>query len=461
MRAEEVLAADRLIRMLSPREDVADETSLRTEVLGGITTFITMSYVVPANAVILHDAGMSFGGAAAATILVAGIFSILAGLAARLPYAIAPYMGENAFFAYNMTMIIAMIGYTGEPWRAALGIVFWSGLVFLLISSTGLGGRVLSSIPRFMIATWASAIGFYIMYVGFRFAHFIPGLYGGETYLEHIVALLIAAVGTALTIALVIRETPGHMLIGFMFTFLLGLAARSMGLLGGERYVLSLHPASISMIAFKADILTPLTHPVLIALIYMLFLIDMIDTMGTAASLSFIARLMDEKGRPYRFDKLLQVDSLSSITASLLGSPTSGVYIESAAGIAVGARTGLSSIVTGLCFLALLPLLHIAPTIDVALLRLSVAPAMIAIGLLFATSLGNIDFSNWAEASTAILTIASMIYTGNLAIGFAAGMITYPLALIASGRKEEVNSTSLLMLLFGTLLVAFLPLRLK
>ncbi len=453
--------AKRLLARLSVHPGLVYETSVRREVLGGLATFVTMSYIVPANAIILHDAGMSFGGVVVATILVAGVFSILTGLLAKLPYAMAPYMGENAFFAYNMAVIILALGYSvEESWRIGLGIVLWAGILFLLVSLTGIGSRIASSLPRSIIATWAAAIGFYIMYVGFQYAHFIPSLCTGEPIAYHVTALFIALAGTVLTLILVIKDVPGHMLVGFGFTLALALAARHMGLLVGIGYTIPVRIGDIAAVAAAADPLRALTHPVLIALIYMLFLIDLIDTMGTSISLSFIGRLMDKRGRPYMFDRLLAIDSLSSIASSLLGSSTSGVYIESAAGLTMGARTGLASVVTGLCFLALLPGVALISNVDIVLLRLAVAPSLIAIGLIFATSLGNIDFSDWAEASTAILTIASMVFTGSLAIGFAASMIVYPVSLLATGRKEEINKTFLTMLLFGALLLAFLPLRL-
>ncbi len=433
-------------------------TTVRREVLAGITTFLAMAYILIVNPTILHmpsvltgkDIGMPFGPVIISTAVAAGVATLLTGIYAKKPFAMAPYMGENVLFAF--TMVLAM----GIPWQKALGAVFWGGVIFLIISVLGIRTILARAVPPFLAASWSIGIGLFLMFVGFAAAGIsLPGVPGAPVKVGNLAtpSVLVALLGTAITLALLIRRVPGSILIGIITTMIVG-------------YLVGI-PAvkSEAAIAFpnwgevlgKLDVIGALQVPALIPMIVVLFLVDTFDTMGTVVGLSLKAGFVDEKGRPVGIDRVFHVDALATVLGAIFGTSTVGTFIESATGIEEGGRTGLTSVVTGLLFLAMIPLAAFIAMLNPSFLQLASAPALIAVGILMMSVVKNIDFSDVVQVIPVTITIAFMLFTFNIALGIAASLVTYPLVALAAGRAREVHPVAWILAALSALLFVFYP----
>ena len=424
-------------------------SNLRTEVLGGATTFVTMAYIVVVNPAILSFAGIPPGPSTVATILAAAFGTLLMGLWANRPIAVAPYMGENAFIAFGMAAL-------GISWQQRLGAVFVSGLAFLLITLLGVRGWLASSISPSLKHAFAVGIGLFLALIGLYetgiVTSFVSGMPAAALALPsgelrtpdvplklgnlHDPRVLLAISGFLLIALLLARRVRGAILIGMASTAAIGLA---LGLGQAPRAILALPftgEYSLSPIALQLDVPGVLQLRLLPVLLT-LFLMGFLDTLGTLVGVGAAGNLLDENGDLPQIERPMTVDALSCVFSSLLGTSTSGAYIESATGIREGARTGLASVVTALLFLASL---FFVPLVEpLQQLRFAYGPALIVVGLLMIVSVRHLAFDDLTELVPAFATIVMMVFTYNIANGLTAGLVLYPLMKLLTGRAHEVK----------------------
>jgi len=397
----------------------------RTEILAGVTTFVTMAYIIFVNPSILHEAGMPFAGVVAATCLSAGLGSILMGALARYPIALAPGMGLNAYFTY------VVVKGMGIPWQVALGAVFLSGLLFLVLTLGGVIRQVVRSIPTELYSSIAAGIGLLLALIGFRNSGIIVAspsttVAMGNLREPHTLLALAGLLGIA---ALLAWGVKGAMLIGILGTTALGAA---FGLL--EWRPQAYRFSDIASTSFQLD----LPHALelgFIEIVFVFFFIDLFDNVGTLVAVGKKARLFDEANRIPRINRILLTDSTATMVGALAGTSTVVNYIESAAGVVAGGRTGVSSIVSGLLFLVAL---FVAPVFGV-IPAAATAPALIIVGCLMISHISEIDWSDTALAVPAFLTMTAIPLTFSIANGIAFGFTAYTLLKILRGEFRKVN----------------------
>lgn len=414
-------------------------TNYRSEIIGGLTTFLAMAYILVVNPLMLSldaipdlpDAmRMDKGAVFVATALAAAVGSLFMGLIARYPIGLAPGMGLNAFFAFSV--VLGM----GIPWQTALTGVLFSGLIFIVLSLSGLREIIINAIPMQLKFAVGAGIGLFITFLGLQNAKIIVAdpntlvtlgdLSRGPT--------LLAIFGLVITVIMMVRKINGAIFYGMITTTIVGMIV---GLIGLPEKIVDKVPSIAPTFgaAFDAfqDPASLFTAQFLVIVITFLF-VDFFDTAGTLVAVANQAGLMKDDKLP-RAGKALLADSLATVTGSVFGTSTTTSYIESSAGVAAGARTGFASIVTGLLFLLALffsPLLFVI-TSEVT------APALIIVGVLMVSTLGNIEWTKFEIAVPAFFTIIAMPLTYSIATGIAIGFIFYPITMILSGRKKEVH----------------------
>lgn len=438
-------------------------TTVRVELLGGATTFLTMAYIVVVNPAILSFAGIPQGPSTVATILSAVFGCLLMGLYANRPIAVAPYMGENAFIAFGLAAM-------GVSWQQRLGAVFVSGLVFAALTLLGLRAWLAASLSPSLKHSFAAGIGLFLALIGLYEAgivtSFVTGLppqalpTGPSGVLRapdvplklgdvRNPLVLLAVFGFLVIVTLLYRRVRAALLLGIALTAGVG------GLLGfGEvpRAALALPFTGdyvLGPVALQLDVAGVLRLgflPVLLTLLVMSFL----DTLGTLVGVGSAAGMLDEKGNFPDIERPMLVDALSCVFSGLVGTSTSGAYIESAAGIRAGARTGLASVATAALFAASLFLIPLFEPLQ--RMRWAYAPSLIAVGVLMVGSVRSIDFEDLTEAVPALATMAMMVFTYNIANGLTTGLILAPLLKIATGRSRELNPGSVVL---GVLCAAY------
>lgn len=411
-------------------------SSLRTEVLGGLTTFLTMVYIVFVNPAVLSGAGMDFGAVMVATCLAAGIATWTMGLAANYPIAMAPGMGENFFF---LTVVVGM----QVPWRIALAAVFVSGIVFVLMNLFRLREMLIHAVPTCLKHSIAAGIGLFIALIGLRNGgillndagqgHFVMG------DLTH-PATLIALAGLTLTVAAMARGIRGAVLLGILFTTVLAWGG---GLVEWQGLVAM--PPSLAPTFLQLDLSGLLTLEMLPVIFIFLFM-AVFDAVGTLIGIGEQGGFMRD-GKLPRAGRALTADATGTVVGSLLGTPTVTAYIESATGVQAGARTGLANMVTGsLFFLALFfsPLARMIgggiETEPGVFVNPMTAPALIIVGSLMARSVAKIPWDDMTESFPAFLVLAGIPLFWSIADGIAFGFIAYPLLKLLTGRHREVST---------------------
>ncbi|WP_395737204.1 NCS2 family permease [Prosthecobacter sp.] len=436
-------------------------SSVRAEIIGGVTTFITMAYIMVVNPAILAFAGIPAGPSTVATILTAVVGCVLMALIANRPFAVAPYMGENAFIAFGLATL-------GIGWEQRLGAVFVSGVLFLLITLLGVRGWLANAVPVSLKHSFAVGIGLFLAFIGLYETGIVTSFVSGmppqalQTDAQglflspavpvkignlHDPRVLLAIGGFLLMTVLMIRKVRGALLIGMVVTALLG---TWLGFGHAPKAITALPFAGeydLSGIALKLDIggvLRLSFMPVLLTL----FLMGFLDTLGTLTGLGAAANLLDEKGSFPQVEKPMLVDALTCMFSGLVGTSTSGAYIESATGIAAGARTGLASLVTAALFL--LSLFFIPLIEPLQELRFAYGPALIAVGVLMTGSVRRIDFDDLTEWVPAFATIVMMLFTYNIANGLTAGLVVHPVLKFASGRGREIHAGAAVLALLCT-----------
>ena len=408
--------------------------STRIEILGGVTTFVSMAYIIIVNPAILAAAGLPTGPSTVATIVVAVIGTLLMGLYANRPIAVAPYMGENAFIAFGLAAL-------GITWQQRLGAVFVSGVIFLIITLAGIRTWLADAISPSMKHSFAVGIGLFLAFIGLNeigvvASSTVPGVpvkIGDLRSAE----VLLGIAGFILIMALLQRKVRGGIIIGIALTAIAGVL---LGYGHAPRGIVALPfrgDYSLAPIALKLDILGVLRLsflPILLTLVVMSFL----DTLGTLVGVGAAAHIDDLK-------KPMMVDAMACIVAGLVGTSTSGAYIESATGIREGARTGIAAITTAALFAVSLFFIPLVEPLQQ--LRFAYAPALIAVGVLMLGSIRNIDFDDLTELVPAFATIVVMVFTYNIGNGLTAGLVLYPVIKVLAGRGRELRAGSIVLAL--------------
>ncbi len=407
-------------------------TDIKTEIRAGITTFLTMSYIIAVNPMILSlgGKGVPFDGAFAATILVACISSLLMGLYANLPFALAPGMGLNAFFAY--TLVAGM----GIAWQTALGVVFLSGVLFLLMSATALREKVVTAIPESIRYGTAAGIGLFLALIGLKSAGFIVAspatLVGFGGFNSRVIVFL---AGLGFTAILAARNIPANLLFGIVFTT--AAAATAGRIFPGEIMVkfpsafLS-HP-DFSAAFMKLDI-TGALRPELAGAIFVFCFTDMFDSLSTFLGVSQAGGLLDQDGTPRNIGKALLADAISTVISGIAGSSSGTAYIESAAGIKTGARTGLAAVTAGLLFL---PFLFLAPLVQM-MPEVATAPALVMVGFYMMSAIGRVDFSDLGHGLPAFCAMILIPLCYSITQGICWSFIVWTVLHAASGKWKEI-----------------------
>ena len=397
----------------------------RMEVLAGFTTFVTMAYIVFVNPSILAETGMPFAAVMAATCLSAAFASILMGALARYPIALAPGMGLNAYFTY------AVVKGMGAPWRTALGAVFVSGVVFFLLTAIGARRMIVAAIPAELHGSVAAGIGLFIAFIGLKNAGVVvanPATLVGMGDL-HKPETALALFGLVLTGALLARGVRGAILIGILAT---ATAAAGFGLAHWQPREMPL--AAIGATAFQLD-LAGLARLRLLDIVFAFLFVDLFDNIGTLVAVGKKARLFNDANEIPRVNRILFADSLATIFGSLMGTSTVVSYIESAAGVVAGGRTGVTAIVTGVLFLAAM---FVAPLVG-AIPMAATAPALILAGAMMMEHAAETDWKNPLIAIPSFLTMIAIPLTFSIASGLALGFTAYTLLHVLAGKWRNVS----------------------
>ena len=401
--------------------------SVRTEITAGATTFLTMAYIAFVNPQILSSAGMPFDAVFVATCLSAAGATLIMGLYANYPIALAPGMGLNAFFAFSVVLGL------GHKWEVALGAVFISGLLFLAISILPVRRWIVEAIPQGLKLAIAAGIGLFLGVIALKNAGVIQGSKATLVTLGHLTtpAPLLCLIGFCLIAALAARKVPGAALIGM-------LAVAAAGLVFGVsewKGIASLPPDPTPTL-FALDIAGALELSML-AVVLTFLLVDLFDTTGTLIGVAHQADLLDEEGRLPRMQRALIADSAGTVGGALLGTSPVTSYIESAAGTAAGGRTGLSAVVVAVLFLACLFFAPLAGSVP----PYATAAAILYVACLMARPLMDLDWGDVTESAAAILTVIAIPLTFSIADGIGVGVITYALIKLLAGRVGECSPT--------------------
>ena len=429
------------------------QTTIRTEVVAGITTFLTMSYIIVVNPGILSVAGIPKGPSMVATIVASVIGCLIMAFYANRPIAIAPYMGENAFIAF--TVVLAL----GHSWQAGITAILIGGIVFTIITAFKLRSWLAQSVPVSLKFAFVVGIGLFLTFIGLvdtgivikPDAGAIPVKVGELNSPE----VLLALFALFLMAAMMIRKVKGSIIIGILTTTILAFILKASGVtLDGITIPDKIYsaPPSLAPIALKfnfAEVFSIGFLPILLTV----FLMDFVDTMGTLIGVSARAGFLDENGDLPDIEKPMMADAIATIVGACCGTTTTGSYIESAAGIEEGGRTGLTTLTTAFLFLLALfftPILTAIPTC-------AYGPALIIVGILMIDSVTKINFKDMTELIPAFATIILMSFTYNLGIGITAGFVTYPIIKLIAGRSREVSIGTWILCIISLVFYVFYP----
>jgi len=424
----------------------AHDTDARTELMAGLTTFLTMVYIVVVNPAILSQAGMPAGAVAVATCLAAGLGSILMGVLSNYPLALAPGMGLNAYFTF--TVVKGM----GVPWETALGCVFLSGAAFLILTLAGVRKAIFEAVPRSLFAAVAGGIGLFIAFIGLRDAGIVVTSPATTVALGDLTSLpaALTLIGLIVIAALQAWKVKAAILVGILLT---GAGAWALGLAHPTPQPFAL--SDLSATAFRLDIAAPFRlggrlGAALLEIVFVFLFVDLFDNVGTLAAVTKRAGLTAPDGTIPRVNRILLADSAAAMIGALAGTSTTTSYIESAAGVAVGGRTGLTSVVVGVLFLATLaaaPLAGAIPTI-------ATAPALILIGALMMGSIAEVDWTDPVTGIPAFLILITIPLTYSIANGLAFGITSYAVLALLTGRARR--SDWLMYLLAALFVIRFI-----
>ena len=420
-------------------------TNFKQEITAGITTFLSMAYIIIVNPKILEIAGIPFGPSMVATILIAFIGTFLMGIYAKRPFAIAPYMGENAFIAFTVCKVL------GYSWQQALGAIFISGILFTILTLTKIRQQLVEAIPASLKISFIVGIGFFLTFIGLNECGIVAlGVKGAPVKPGNFTnpEVILAIIGFLFVIFLLLKEIKSALLIGIIsitvVSFLIGINKF-------PDHIVSL-PPDLTPILFKLDIIGALSwgfFPIILTVL----VLDFVDTMGTLIGVSYRAGFLDEEGNLPEIEKPMLCDSLSTVFASLLGTTTAGTFIESATGIEAGGRTGLTSVVTAFLFLFALffaPLFYSVPSYAYGI-------ALIIVGMLMMSAVNRLNLDDWTELVPAFTIIALMSFTFNIGIGMTAGFVVYTFIKIIKKEFKDIKPAMWVLSIISLLFFIFYP----
>ena len=421
-------------------------TTVGTELRAGIATFLTMAYIIVVNPGILSKTGMPFAGVLLATVLVAMISSILMGLVANLPFAVAPGMGINAFFTFTLCLTM------GIKWQTALGAVFISGIIFIILSLTGVRKAIVESIPAGIRYGVASGIGLFLTIIGLTSVGFIVGspativTFGGMN-----VKTVLFVIGLIFTGWLVAKNVKGSLIIGIAFTSILALIASYT--IPSAKGIMSLPTKVFAApnldVFFSLDIVGALTFGMIVPTFTFLFT-DIFDSLSTFLGVSEVGGFIDEEGQPKNVGKALVVDAIATTISGLFGTSSGTTYIESASGVKEGGKTGLTAVFTGLLFF---PFMFLSPLI-VLIPGVATAPILVLIGLFMMRPVNKIDWDDFENSIPAFLALVLIPLTYSITQGIIWGFLSYTMLKILKGKANEIPITLYIIDIFAIISLA-------
>ncbi|MEE0480927.1 NCS2 family permease [Mitsuokella jalaludinii] len=405
-------------------------TTVKTEVLAGLTTFIALAYIIFVNPNILSEAGIPKEAAIASTIWIAALSTMVMGVFANYPVALAPGMGLNAFFAYYVC------GTLGLHWTVALGAVFFSGVLFLILTVSHIRQAIINSVPQNLRVAISVGIGLFIAFIGLKGTGLIIPDKATFIGLGHVTdpTTMLSLFGLVLTGALMARNIQGSILIGIIVTTLLSMVLGYSPVPHAIGDVVSTSLPHMGETFGKLDIAGAWNYGI-VSIIFTFTVVELFDNMGTLIGLTSKAKLIKPNGEIENLDRALTTDAVGTICSSIFGTSTVTSYIESAAGIAAGGKTGLTAVTVSICFLIALlfaPLVGLVP-------GFATAPPLILVGALMMSEVGKINFVDFSDGLPAFLTIIMMPLTGSIANGFAFGFVSYVFMKTAVGKYKEVS----------------------
>lgn len=425
-----------------------NNTNVKTEVLAGITTFMTMAYILAVNPTMLSAAGMDKNAVLIATALASFVGTLLMAFLANYPFALAPGMGLNAYFAFT---VCGVMGYT---WQVALMAVFAEGIVFIVLSLTNVREAIFNAIPSVLKKGVSAGIGLFIAFIGLQGAHLVVN--NDSTLLSYVdfvenwhtegICALLALIGLFVTVILYIKRVKGSIFLGILITWILGMICQAAGIyvVDVEAGFYSLYPSwgmtDLSALGltfgqcFAADFSNVRILDFLAVLFAFLF-VDIFDTLGTLIGVATKADMLDKDGKLPRVKPALLADAIATTAGAILGTSTTTTFVESSSGVAEGARTGLASVVTGCLFLLAI---FFSP-IFCAIPGFATAPALIFVGFLMISSILNIDFSDLTEAIPAYLCLISMPLMYSISEGISIGVISFVVINLVCGKAKKIT----------------------
>ncbi len=413
--------------------------SIKTEIIAGVTTFLTMAYILAVNPYILSSTGMDIGALFTATALASAVATILLAVYAKMPLAQAPAMGINAFFAY--TLVSAM----GYSWETALTIVLIEGIIFILLTAFNIRDKIINAIPASLKDAIPVGIGFFIAFVGFKNSGIIVS--SSSTYIalgEINASTLIALFGIFLSAILLYKRVIGALFISIIICTICALALGVIEIPQGFSIISK--PQSITPTLFKFDFKSMLNIEVIIITIILVFM-DIFNTLGTLVGTAAQAGYIDKNGKIFKAKEVLMADAIGTTVGASLGTSTVTTYVESSAGIAEGGRTGLTAFVTGILFLIALlfsPLFLLIPGI-------ATAGALVAIGVFMMPTIKNINFSNIGDGIPCLLTMLLIVFTNSISDGISLGILSYTIINLFTRERKKITVAQYLI----TLLIIF------
>ena len=401
------------------------ETTVRTEIMAGITTFLTMAYILAVNPNILGETGMDKGALFTTTVLMSALPTIFMALYAKLPLALAPGMGLNAFFAYTVCLVM------GYSWQFALTAVFLEGLVFLLLTVTNLREKIVEVIPDALKNAISAGIGLYIAFIGLKSANIIVDNESTLVALGDLTtgSALLGVIGIVVTSVLLVKNVKGALLFGILATTLIGIPLNVTNISG----VFSV-PPSIEPIFLQFEWDNIWTKDMVVIVFTFLF-VDLFDCIGTVIGVSNRAGMVKADGKIPRLKEIFTVDSVSTAAGAMMGTSTVAVYVESAAGVNEGGRSGLTAFVTGICFLLAL---FFSP-LFLAIPAAATTPVLVLVGLMMMSSVLKIDFDNYADAIPAFICVLLMPLTYSISEGIVLGHLSYIFINLLSGNYKKMT----------------------
>ncbi|MFM1524271.1 MULTISPECIES: NCS2 family permease [Helcococcus] len=425
-----------------------NKTNFKTEFIAGLTTFMTMAYILFLNPDMLSKTGMDFNGVFIATAISAGVATIIMGLFAKYPFALAPGIGLSAYFTYTVCLKY------GFKWQEALFIILLEGIIFILLSFFKIRETIFNSIPRDLKESISVGIGFFIALIGFNNAGIITGEGATILSLGKITqsSTLLAMLGILITAVLVAKNVKGAILLGIIITTVIGIP---MGVTQiPADFTFFKIPSGLENVAFKVQIPKNILNASLMISIFTFLFVDMFDTVGTLAGVASKTNSLDENGNLPRAGKALLSDAIGTTLGSLLGTSTVTTFVESSAGVAAGGRTGLTSVITGCFFLISLflsPLFLLVPSA-------ATAPALIVVGIFMSTAVKKINWDDFSVAIPSFITIAAMPFTYSIAEGIVFGIISYTIVNLATGQHKKISPLLYVLTFIFILRYMFLPL---